>query len=105
MLPRDVVNRSNSPLTSNLKDQINENGKRKLSDGYYLLFSFFFFFIEYFSKHERDQRPYAIKRSSANHHHHHRSFVPSSTNNNPIISTSIRRDIRDKERAFTTCEY
>ncbi len=104
MLPRDVLNRSNSPLTSNYKDQINENGKRKLSNEYDRSFYFSLLFIEYFSKHEVDQRPYARKRSSANHHHH-RSFVPSSTNNNPIISTSIRRDTRDKERAFTTCEY
>jgi hypothetical protein len=46
---------------------------------------------------EFDERPYATKRSTVSLNNHHRSFV---SNN-----ISIRRDIRDKERAFTACKY
>ncbi|UJR09461.1 hypothetical protein I4U23_013699 [Adineta vaga] len=82
LLPRDAsAEKSRSSLTSTFKEQIHENVKRKLSD-------------------ELDERSYATKRSSAGLNH--RSFISSSISNSSITSTSIRRDIREKERAFTT---
>ncbi|CAF3885987.1 unnamed protein product [Adineta steineri] len=82
-LARDVLDKSNSPSITNFKEQINEKKKRKLSD----------------DTNEFDERPYATKRSSVTINH--RSFISSNISNNLLTSTSIRRDIRDKERAFT----
>ncbi|CAF3671641.1 unnamed protein product [Rotaria sordida] len=67
-LSRDVLENDLSPS----KEQLNENGKRKLSN----------------DSNELDERSYATKRSSVNHRTHVNS-----------ITTSIRSD---KERAFSS---
>ncbi|CAF0948786.1 unnamed protein product [Rotaria sordida] len=85
LLPRDMIERSTSPSISNSKEQINDSIKRKLTD----------------DTHELDERSYTTKRSSASLNNNHRSLVPSTITNNIISSTSIRRDTREKERAFT----
>ncbi|CAF4948495.1 unnamed protein product, partial [Rotaria socialis] len=64
------------------------------------------------SAHEHDERSYSGKRSAPNLNNNNntnatnlRSLVSSTVTNNVISSTSIRRDIRDKERTFTSCKY
>ena len=50
-----------------------------------------------------DERSQATKHSSIGVDH--RPFVSTTINSNVITSTSICRDVREKERAFTACKY
>ncbi|CAF3425899.1 unnamed protein product [Rotaria socialis] len=94
LLPRDILERSASPSIPPVKEQMNnDNTKRKLPD----------------DAHEHDERSYSGKRSAPNLNNNNntnatnlRSLVSSTVTKNVISSTSIRRDIRDKERTFTS---